>query len=115
MRTREGARRYRKLWSGGRVGDDTSHQNHQPLPIRHGSAGNDPPVVDIACPKRRNTIRTYKEHRGATVLSDSSLDKVPAYNRISTRAILVHEGEDAGAVLAEAGFAETISVPVVLG
>ena len=28
---------------------------------------------------------------------------------------MVHEGEDASAALAEAGFAETITVPVVLG
>jgi hypothetical protein len=48
-------------------------------------------------------------------MSDSSLDKVPAHNRVSIRAVLVHEGEDASAALAEAGFAETITVPVVLG
>lgn len=48
-------------------------------------------------------------------MSDNPLDKIPAHNRISIRAVLVHEGEDAGAALAEAGFAETISIPVVLG
>lgn len=48
-------------------------------------------------------------------MSGSPLDKVPAHNRVSIRAVLVHEGEDASAALAEAGFAETITVPVVLG
>ena len=48
-------------------------------------------------------------------MNDSPLDKVPAHNRVSIRAVLVHEGEDASAALAEAGFADTISVPVVLG
>ncbi|WP_158922932.1 hypothetical protein [Acidisphaera sp. S103] len=48
-------------------------------------------------------------------MSDSPLDKVPAHNRVSIRAVLVHEGEDASAALAEAGFAETITVPVVVG
>jgi hypothetical protein len=48
-------------------------------------------------------------------MSDNPLDKVPAHNRVSIRAVLVHEGEDASAALAEAGFADTVSVPVVLG
>jgi hypothetical protein len=48
-------------------------------------------------------------------MSDNPLDKVPAHNRVSIRAVLVHEGEDASAALAEARFADTVSVPVVLG
>jgi hypothetical protein len=48
-------------------------------------------------------------------MSDNPLDKLPAHDRVSIRAVLVHEGEDASAALAEAGFADTISVPVVLG
>ncbi|WP_158925178.1 hypothetical protein [Acidisphaera sp. S103] len=30
-------------------------------------------------------------------MSDNPLDKIPAHNRISIRAVLVHEGEDAAA------------------
>jgi hypothetical protein len=48
-------------------------------------------------------------------MSDNPLDKIPAHNRVSIRAVLVHEGEDASAALAEAGFADTISIPVMLG
>jgi hypothetical protein len=48
-------------------------------------------------------------------MSDNPVDKLPAHNRVSIRAVLVHEGEDASAALAEAGFADTISVPAVLG
>lgn len=46
---------------------------------------------------------------------DNPLDRLPAHDRVSIRAVLVHEGEDPSAALAEAGFVETISVPVVLG
>jgi hypothetical protein len=43
------------------------------------------------------------------------MDKLPAHNRVSIRAVLVHEGEDASAALAEAGFADAIAIPVMLG
>jgi hypothetical protein len=43
------------------------------------------------------------------------MDKLPAHNRVSIRAVLVHEGEDGSAALAEAGFADAIAIPVVLG
>jgi hypothetical protein len=48
-------------------------------------------------------------------MSDNPLDKLPAHNRVSIRAVLVHEGEDPSAGLAEAGFVNAIAVPVVLG
>jgi hypothetical protein len=48
-------------------------------------------------------------------MSDNPMDKLPAHNRVSIRAVLVHEGEDASAALAEAGFSDTIAIPVVLG
>ena len=43
------------------------------------------------------------------------MDKIPAHNRVSIRAVLVHEGEDPSAALAEAGFADVVAIPVVLG
>src|ERR1700733_14008182 len=46
---------------------------------------------------------------------DNPLDKLPAHNRVSIRAVLVHEGEDPSAALAEAGFANAVAIPVVLG
>jgi hypothetical protein len=48
-------------------------------------------------------------------MSDNPLDKLPVHNRVSIRAVLVHEGEDPSAALAEAGFANPIAIPVVLG
>jgi hypothetical protein len=36
-------------------------------------------------------------------------------DRVSIRAILVNEGEDAGAALAQAGFADPVALPVVMG
>jgi hypothetical protein len=48
-------------------------------------------------------------------MSDNPMDKLPAHNRVSIRAVLVHEGDDASAALAEAGFAEAVAIPVVLG
>ena len=48
-------------------------------------------------------------------MSDNPMDKLPAHNRVSIRAVLVQEGEDASAALAEAGFSDTIAIPVVLG
>jgi hypothetical protein len=43
------------------------------------------------------------------------MDKLPAHNRVSIRAVLVHEGEDPSAALAEAGFVNAVAIPVVLG
>jgi hypothetical protein len=48
-------------------------------------------------------------------MSDNATDKLSTVNRVSIRAVLVNEGEDPSAALAEAGFVETISIPVVLG
>ncbi len=48
-------------------------------------------------------------------MSDNPLDKLPAYNRVSIRAVLVREGEDPSAALAEAGIVNPVAIPVVLG
>jgi hypothetical protein len=48
-------------------------------------------------------------------MSDNPLDSLPSFDRVSIRAVLVEEGEDPAAALAEAGFTEVISIPVVLG
>ena len=48
-------------------------------------------------------------------MSDNPLDKLPEHNRVSIRAVLVHEGEDASAALAKAGFVNAIAIPVMLG
>jgi hypothetical protein len=48
-------------------------------------------------------------------MSDNPLDRLPILDPISIRAVLVHEGEDPSAALAEAGFAEVIAVPAILG
>jgi hypothetical protein len=48
-------------------------------------------------------------------MSDDPMNKLPAFNRVSIRAVLVEEGEDATQALAEAGFAEAVAIPVVMG
>jgi len=48
-------------------------------------------------------------------MSDNPLDRLPAHNRVSIRAVLVHEGEDPGPALAAAGIVNPIAVPVVQG
>ena len=46
---------------------------------------------------------------------DNPLDRIPAFNRVSIRAVLVNEGEDPGPALAEAGIVNPIAIPMVLG
>lgn len=48
-------------------------------------------------------------------MSDNPLDRLPAYDRVSIRAVLVHDGEDPAAALAEAGIFDPIAIPVMLG
>ena len=48
-------------------------------------------------------------------MNNSPLDIPPAHNRISVRAVLVHDGQDPSAALAAAGLVNAISIPVVLG
>jgi hypothetical protein len=48
-------------------------------------------------------------------MSDDPMDNLPAFNRVSIRAVLVEDGEDPSHALAEAGFAEAVAIPVVLG
>ena len=48
-------------------------------------------------------------------MSDDPMDKLPAFNRVSIRAVLVEDDEDPSQALAEAGFAEAVAIPVVLG
>jgi hypothetical protein len=48
-------------------------------------------------------------------MSDTPLDRLPAFNRVSIRGVLVHEGEDPRPALAAAGIVNPIAIPVVLG
>ncbi len=48
-------------------------------------------------------------------MSQSPLDRIPAFNRVSIRAVLVHPGKDSGPALSEAGILDPIAIPVVLG
>ncbi len=49
------------------------------------------------------------------VVSDHPLDRIPAFTRISIRAVLVQQGEDPGPALAVAGIINPVAIPVVLG
>ena len=48
-------------------------------------------------------------------MSDDPMDRLPTFNRVSIRAVLVEDGEDPSHALAEAGFAESVAIPVVIG
>jgi len=48
-------------------------------------------------------------------MSDDPMDGMPAANRLSLRAVLVAEGEDATAALAQAGLIDAVKLPAVLG
>ncbi len=48
-------------------------------------------------------------------MSDNPLDRLPTHNRVSIRAVLVRDGEDPSAGLADAGFVDAIAIPVMLG
>jgi hypothetical protein len=48
-------------------------------------------------------------------MSDNSLDRIPSFDRISIRAVVVMEGEDPGPLLAAAGIVDPVAVPAVFG
>ena len=48
-------------------------------------------------------------------MSDNPMDRLSSFDRVSVRAVLVHEGEDPTAALAAAGIIDAIVVPVVMG
>ncbi len=48
-------------------------------------------------------------------MSDNPLDSIPTFDRLSLRAVLVQEGEDPTAALAQAGLIDAVVVPAVLG
>ena len=48
-------------------------------------------------------------------MNDNPLDKIPTFNRVSIRAVLVQEGQDPGPALAEAGLINPVALPVVVG
>jgi hypothetical protein len=48
-------------------------------------------------------------------MSDNPLDRIPSFDRISLRAVVVAEGEDPGPALAAAGISDPIELPVVFG
>jgi hypothetical protein len=48
-------------------------------------------------------------------MSDNPLDRIPNFNRVSIRAVLVEDGEDLSEALAAAGIVDPIALPVVFG
>ena len=48
-------------------------------------------------------------------MSDNPLDRIPDFDRVSVRAVVVMEGEDPGPLLAAAGIVDPVAVPVVFG
>ena len=70
---------------------------------------------DIPCQKPMALVGTYPELNGSPRVSDHPLDRIPAFNRVSIRAVLVQQGQDPGPALAAAGILNPIAIPVVLG
>jgi hypothetical protein len=48
-------------------------------------------------------------------MSDNPLDRIPSFDRVSVRAVVVMEGEDPGPLLAAAGIVDPVAVPAVFG
>ncbi|MGD0106504.1 MAG: hypothetical protein ABSC06_21060 [Rhodopila sp.] len=48
-------------------------------------------------------------------MSDAPTDRLAAANRVSIRAVLVRQGEDASAALAKASIIDAVAIPVVVG
>jgi hypothetical protein len=48
-------------------------------------------------------------------MGGNPMDRVPAHDQVSFRAVLVHEGEDPHAALAAAGIVDAVALPVVIG
>jgi hypothetical protein len=48
-------------------------------------------------------------------MSDNPLDRIPSFDRVSIRAVVVMEGEDPGPLLAAAGIVDPVAVPAVFG
>jgi hypothetical protein len=48
-------------------------------------------------------------------MSDNPLDRIPSFDRISLRAVVVAEGEDPGPALTAAGITDPIALPIVFG
>jgi hypothetical protein len=46
---------------------------------------------------------------------DNPLDSIPAFDRVSIRAVLVRQGQDPSAALAQAGIIDAVAIPVMLG
>jgi hypothetical protein len=48
-------------------------------------------------------------------MSDNPLDRIPSFDRVSIRAVVVSDDEDPSQALMEAGIFDPISLPVVFG
>jgi hypothetical protein len=48
-------------------------------------------------------------------MSDNPLGRIPSFDRVSIRAVLVRDGEDPTQALAAAGIVDPVALPVVLG
>lgn len=48
-------------------------------------------------------------------MDDNPLDRIPSYDRVSIRAVVVDDDEDPGQALSEAGIVDPIALPVVFG
>lgn len=48
-------------------------------------------------------------------MTDNPLDSMHRFDRVSVRAVLVHDGEDPTAALSEAGIIDPIAIPVLIG
>jgi hypothetical protein len=48
-------------------------------------------------------------------MSDDPLDRIPSFDRVSIRAVVVEDGDDPGPALAAAGILDPIALPMMYG
>jgi hypothetical protein len=48
-------------------------------------------------------------------MNENPLDRIPEYDRLSLRAVIVPEGQDPGPYLASAGIDDPVALPIVFG
>jgi hypothetical protein len=72
-------------------------------------------VLGICYEHIENTLRLFCPFDGPRRVSDNPLDRIPSFDRVSIRAVVVRDDEDPSQALSDAGIFEPIALPVLLG
>jgi hypothetical protein len=63
----------------------------------------------------KNISRTIHKELVHRRMSDDPLDRIPSFDRVSVRAVVVYDEEDPAQALSEAGIFDPIALPAVFG